>query len=210
MKLSCLIFIHLLFFMVSCADPENDQSDNRGFQNAASEILQQANHSGKLLTKKSYSIGDSLHQTDLSNFKYFGGFYKGRALYYHNHLDTIYHEKSIKGRDLLLCFFDNQIARVKYELDVDITKDLMYKYGSFKIKPLDSISRVIVKSGDVLVRGNDQISLNDQIKNYELIWNNPDKQIVYTHFENYDSKKSFIYEERIPDYKSSMIYLTRY
>lgn len=210
MRFSTLFLFTVISFSSACTDYSKDQSDESSqITDGISQDQPQVNKSKKLV-KKAYSIGDSLHSTDLRNFKYFGAFFKGRAIYYHNHQDTIFHGKNIKGKDLLICFFDNQIARLKYELDTDITNELMLKYGSFKIKPLDSLSRAIVKSGNILNRGKERISLQKGIKNYQLTWNNPSKQIVYTRYEKLTSERSFFYEERIPDYKSSMVYLTQY
>lgn len=193
----------------ACEQPENTDSGKEGKEIEVT-VSNQADSDAGLLLKRTYRIGDSLVHTDLRNFKYFGTFFKGRASYFHNHTDTLFHGAEIKGRDLLICFLDDQIARLKYHLDSDISTDLMKKYGSFKIKPLDSISRVQIKTGKVIVPGKQGVALHENLKSYELTWDHPDKQIVFKRSQNFDLQNSYIYEERIPDYRTSMMYLNRF
>lgn len=210
MKSVYLSFAIVFCFVFSCKEREENAQSAEKHSSPSEELTANTSTGIKKQTKKSFAIGDSLHLTDLNNFKYFGSFFKGRAIYYHNYQDTIYHGKDIKGSNLLLCFFDHQIARMKYHVDCDLTSELMRKYGSFRIKPLDSLSVITVKSGNILDKSENGISLHEDIKNYELTWQKSDKQIVFRRSENFESVKSFVYEERIPDYKESMIYLTRY
>ncbi|MEL6562313.1 MAG: hypothetical protein AAFQ94_29340 [Bacteroidota bacterium] len=210
MKSVSLAIVVMLCFLFSCKEGEQTAEFNEQPVNQTEGLSASTFKGIKKLTKKSFAIGDSLHLTDLNNFKYFGSFFKDRAIYYHNYEDTIYHGKDIKGSNLLLCFFDQHIARMKYQVDRDLTSELMRKYGSFRIKPLDSLSVVAVKSGNILDKSEGTISLHEDIKNYELTWLKPDRQIVFRRSENFESTRLFTYEERIPDYKESMIYLTRY
>lgn len=205
-----LICIISAWILSSCKDNDQNGSHDQTTDAESKIPVKDALPQTKKLIKKSFKIGDSLHLTDLNNFKHFGSFFQGRAIYYHNYEDTIYHGNSANGKELLLCFFDHQIARMKYQVDRDIASELMQKHGSFRIKPLDSLSQILVKSGNILIRNNKQISLHQDIKNYELTWQKTDKQIVFRRSENFGSVQSFVYEERIPDYKESMIYLTRY
>ncbi|MGB3468277.1 MAG: hypothetical protein WBA74_23530 [Cyclobacteriaceae bacterium] len=200
----------ICLLVAACGETDGNEvySDGNASEGLTVDVPER---SGKVkLKKNSYAIGDSITHTDLRNFKYFGTFFKGRASYFHNHKDTLFHGKDIIGRDLLICFFDNQIARLKYNLDTDISSLLMKKYGSFKMRPLDSLSRTVVKTGKVIIKENDSVSINRKIRNYELTWTRADKQIVFKRAQGFGAHNSYIYEERIPDYKSSMVYLTRF
>jgi len=102
------------------------------------------------------------------------------------------------------------LARIKYKVEKDISKDLILKNGSCKIKPLDSIATQIVKTKNILINSEDGMRLNEKLKNYQMTWVKDDKEIVFTSQERFEDDTLFIYEERVIDYKHELIYLTRY
>lgn len=209
MKLSHLLILSLATVIFACSGSEQHAADQQSNSDNGEEELAERSTNRRRLLRRPFAIGDSLQKTDLRNFEFFGDFFKGRARYYHNHQDTIYHDIGIKGNNLLLCFFDDQIARLKYRIDRDISLDLMMKYGAFKFRPMDSLSRVMVQQGNVLSEGASKFGIHEDLKNYELVWQKPDKQIVYRSYHGLDST-SYTYEERIADYKDAMVYLTRF
>ncbi len=198
----------LLYLMSACKDAiQSEEGSKAGVMNA-----DRTDHStliNREIKKAVYTIGDSINETNLSRFKYFGTFFKGRAHYFHNHIDSV-NNGTHKGFDLLLAYFDSQLARVKYRLETDISNELIRKYGSCKIRALDSVATSIVKARNILISNEGQVRLNADLKNYQMTWSKNGKEIVFTSRERDDNTPLFTYEERISDYKDAMIYLTRY
>jgi hypothetical protein len=139
-----------------------------------------------------------LSQKELDQSLY-GRFFYDRAEYYIIHRPS----NKLMGRDILkatLYYMDGQLYKVKYLLDVDIANDLVNRHRQFKVKPLDEISRSVLKNQAVAFKVDTVLSLNSNLRNYELTWNRGEKEIRWrTGADGHPSL--YEYSESLPDYR---------
>ena len=117
---------------------------------------------GTLDTLRQYELGKDL----------FGKFFQERAEFYiiENPNKTIYNHPV---KSITLYFLDGKLSKTKYELDTDISDDLIHSYGTFTIKGYDSITRRLFKTEKIVDRVNNKKILNKNLVNYELKWEMP-------------------------------------
>jgi hypothetical protein len=141
-------------------------------------------------TLRSYELGKNL----------FGKFYRERAEFYiiENPNKTIYN-RPVKS--ITLYFLDGMLAKTKYELEDDISDDLIQSYGAFSIKGMDTLTRALFKREKILSTENKRKVLNKNLLNYELKWEFEAKY-VYTRVDKSSPKKRFEYIESLKDYAS--------
>jgi hypothetical protein len=143
---------------------------------------------GTLDTLRQYELGKDL----------FGKFFQERAEFYiiENPNKTIYNHPV---KSITLYFLDGKLSKTKYELDADISDNLIYSYGSFTIKGYDSITRRLFKTEKIINRVNNKKILNKNLINYELKWEMSSK-FIYTRVDKSRPKPRFEYIESVKNY----------
>lgn len=139
-------------------------------------------------TLRSYELGSNL----------FGKFHQQRAEFYiiENPNKTIYNHPV---KCITLYFLDGALAKTKYELDADISDDLIASYGAFSIKGYDTLTRSLLKTSSVLQKVDHRKLLNKHLVNYQLKWDMPSK-FIYTRVDKSRVKKRFEYIETAKDF----------
>jgi hypothetical protein len=145
---------------------------------------------GRTDTLRNYELGKNL----------FGKFFKERAEFYiiENPNKTIYN-KPVKT--ITLYFLDGMLAKTKYELDDDVSDDLIQSYGTFTIKGYDTLTRGLFKREQILAVKDQKKVLNKNLTNYELKWD-LDSKFIYTRGSKSAGKKRFEYIEALKHYSS--------
>src|SRR5688572_1855006 len=107
---------------------------------------------GQADTLRSYELGRNLY----------GRFFRERAEFYiiENPNKTIYN-RPVKS--ITLYFLDGTLAKTKYELEDDISDDLIHSYGNFTIQGYDTLTRRLVKSKRIIHVINDKKILNKSL-----------------------------------------------
>ena len=145
---------------------------------------------GRTDTLRNYELGKNL----------FGKFFKQRAEFYiiENPNKTLYN-KPVKA--ITLYFLDGSLAKTKYELDYDISDDLIQSYGTFTIKGYDTLTRGLFKREKIISVNDKRKVLNKKLTNYELKWELESK-FVYARVDKSAKKKRFEYVEALKQYSS--------
>lgn len=143
---------------------------------------------GQADTLRNYELGKNLY----------GKFFQARAEFYiiENPNKTIYN-RPVKS--ITLYFLDGTLAKTKYELDEDISDDLIHSYGAFTIKGYDTLTRKLFKTEQILFVKDDKKILNKKLTNYELKWDLNSK-FIYTRVDRSASRKRFEYIEALKHY----------
>lgn len=144
---------------------------------------------GNVDTLRSYALGNNL----------FGKFFRQRAEFYviENPNKTLY---SRPVKSITLYFLDGMLAKTKFELDDDISNDLIQSYGDFTIKGYDTLTRKMLQTEKVVQAMNEKKVLNKNLKNYQLKWDRQTK-FIYARVDKSQPKKRFEYIESIKDYE---------
>lgn len=145
---------------------------------------------GQADTLRNYELGKNL----------FGRFFKQRAEFYiiENPNKTIYN-RPVKS--ITLYFLDGTLAKTKYELEDDISDDLIHSYGTFTIKGYDTLTRALFRKEKIVSIKERKKILNKNLMNYELKWDLSSK-FVYTRVDKSAPRKRFEYIESLKQYSS--------
>jgi len=103
-------------------------------------------------------------------------------------------------KELTFYHIDEELAKKKFLMSSDISSDLMDMYGGFKLKPLDSVTKVLAKNQPIIKRVGQRRFLNEELNHYELKWIKEDKTIRYKVSADTLGAKTFELSEEIPDY----------
>jgi len=129
----------------------------------------------------------------------YGKFFYDRAEYYI--VDRP--DNKLKGKEVLratLYYFDGNLYKVKYLLADDLSNELINERRKFKIKALDQVSRDVLKRQVIVFKTDGKLLLNENLKSYELTWDDDQKQIKWrTSMEG--TGDYFEYTESLGDYK---------
>jgi hypothetical protein len=145
---------------------------------------------GQADTLRSYELGRNLY----------GKFFRERAEFYiiENPNKTIYN-RPVKS--ITLYFLDGTLAKTKYELEDDISDDLIHSYGNFTIQGYDTLTRRLVKSKRIIHVINDKKILNKSLTNYRLKWN-VNSKFIYARVDKSGPRKRFEYIESLKEYET--------
>lgn len=183
-----------ILFLTACQEqPENKEQSSEQHEiigskkNVAEKFLR---IDGPTDTLRNYELKSNL----------FGKFHRQRAEFYiiENPNKTIYNHPV---KCITLYFLDGTLAKTKYELEGDISDDLISSYGTFSITAYDTLTRKLLKSKAVLQKIDQRKVLNKQLINYQLKWDMPAK-FIYTRVDKSGAKKRFEYIETVKDYNA--------
>lgn len=106
---------------------------------------------------------------NLDNAKNIGEFFDHRLKFFKIQQPKIkIHETPVE--ELVLYFIDSTLVKMRYQVNEEVGSFLLDSLGLSKFKPLDSISKELLKKKAVYNRITSR--LNPELKNYELIWRN--------------------------------------
>jgi hypothetical protein len=141
-------------------------------------------------TLRNYELGKDLY----------GKFFRERAEFYiiEEPNKTIY---SRPVKSITLYFLDGMLAKTKYELDDDISNELIQSYGNFTVRGYDTLTRRLVKSKKIIDVIDNRKVLNKRLINYQLMWN-LDSKFIYTRVDKSGPRKRFEYIESLKEYET--------
>jgi hypothetical protein len=141
---------------------------------------------------------DTLRSYELANHL-FGKFFRQRAEFYviENPNKTLYNHPV---KSITLYFLDGMLAKTKFELENDISDDLIKSYGAFTIKGYDTLTRKLLKTEKVVEARDDKNVLNKNLINYQLKWDR-DTKFIYARVDKSKLQKRFEYIESIKYYQ---------
>lgn len=143
---------------------------------------------GQQDTLRNYELGKNL----------FGKFFQKRAEFYviENPNKTLYNHPV---KSITLYFLDGTLSKTKFELNDDISNDLIRSYGPCTIKGYDTVTRKLLKSEKILMVNNQEKIINEKLINFELKWDRNTKYI-YARVDKSGPKRRFEYIEALKDY----------
>lgn len=144
--------------------------------------------------------GTAVANADISGNLY-GKFFNERAEFFiiDNPKNKLHHTKV---KTITLYYLDGQLGKTKYILEQDAATRLIECHGSFKISAYDDKNREILKSGKVLVRKGEDITLNQELDNYQLKWTSGNHIIVYK-VNLHDEQETYRYVEKRDTYEQN-------
>ncbi len=132
--------------------------------------------------------------------KLFGMFFQDRMQFHIvDEPDLTLYKESVN--ELTFYHIDEELCKKKFLMGGDISESLIYTLGSFKLKPLDSVTTALAKEGPILIREGKRRYLNSAFRNFELKWEKEDRLVRYLTQSDSLGTKSFTYSEEDPDYK---------
>ena len=186
------IFLAICLTFVSCEkEPAKEEQQDPDLEITKSEKNVSERFlriDGTLDTLRQYELGKDL----------FGKFFQERAEFYiiENPNKTIYGHPV---KSITLYFLDGKLSKTKYELDAEISDDLIHSYGTFTIKGYDSITRRVFKTEKIVDRVDNKKVLNKNLVNYELKWEMSSK-FIYTRVDKSGPKVRYEYVESLKNY----------
>src|SRR5688572_3823582 len=189
-----IIFLVICVAFVSCEKEQakEDQQDpqrviKKSEKNVSERFLR---IDGTLDTLRQYELDKDL----------FGKFFRERAEFYiiENPNKTIYNHPV---KSITLYFLDGTLSKTKYELDADISDDLIHSYGAFSIKGYDSITRRVFKTEKIIDVVNHKKVLNKNLVSYQLKWEMNTK-FIYTRVDKSGPKHRYEYIESLKNYET--------
>ena len=137
-----------------------------------------------------------------SQENHYGDFYGKRATYYviESPENRLY---NAQVNNIILYFLDGELAKTRYDLNQDIANRLIAELGKFNIRWKDTVDRDIMRNVPVITRSKDSIRINEQLRNFEMIWRKDEKHIRYE-VRKTDSTELFTYSEMKTDYLDNL------
>ena len=190
-KSSLIIAITFLLF-ISCSDEKEETKATV----VEEEIAPESTVKKKVVFPENWSY---LERKFMPIAKLHGKFFQDRIEFHIVKQPNLTLFKS-QVEELTFYHIDEELGKKKFLMQTDISSDLMDIYGSFKLKPLDSLTKVTAQAGPIILRENGQRFLNEDLTRYELKWEKKDKIIRYQVSTDTSGSRSFTLSEEIPDY----------
>ncbi len=190
-KSSLIIAITFLLF-ISCSDEKEETKATV----VEEEIAPESTVKKKVVFPENWSY---LERKFMPIAKLHGKFFQDRIEFHIVKQPNLTLFKS-QVEELTFYHIDEELGKKKFLMQSDISSDLMDTYGSFKLKPLDSLTKVTAQAGPIILRENGQRFLNEDLTRYELKWEKKDKIIRYQVSTDTSGSRSFTLSEEIPDY----------
>ncbi|WP_421890971.1 hypothetical protein [Marinoscillum sp.] len=180
MKLT-ITLITVIILIVSCSRPEGVREPHR---QGLTERGKKANHD-KAVTYSliTVEIGTPKNQVNVAEEHLYGKFFGDRAEFYIVENPELYVSNAQVNR-LTLYFIDGMLCKKKYDLESDISQELMKSYGSFKFKALNDSTRHISKSEKIVLKTNGRARINEHLNRFQMKWDKEEVLIRYLIFKD--------------------------
>lgn len=131
----------------------------------------------------SVEIGANREQMQVSQEHLYGKFFDDRAEFYIVENPDLYIADALVHK-LTLYFIDGTLCKKKYELDVDISQDLMKAYGGFRFKALNDTTYKLSREEQIVVKSDTGNIINDAFNRYQMRWEDDGVAIKYMVFKD--------------------------
>ena len=96
---------------------------------------------------------------------------------------------------LTLYFIDGTLCKKKYELDTDISQELMKAYGGFRFKALNDTTYKLSREEKIVVKSDSGSFINDSFNRYQMKWEDEGVAIKYLVFKDTTAGQLELVEE---------------
>lgn len=145
-----------------------------------------------------FNIYDAKENIGMDDDNLFGKFYNDRIEFHIVDHPTIEIFNTPVKR-MTLYFIDSVLCKKKYELENDISNELMKNLGSFKFQPMGLESMNAAKKNGVIMYQTKGPILNPHLTKYQMKWLLDDRTVLFRHQED-SLVESNLYEEQLPEY----------
>lgn len=106
-------------------------------------------------------------------------------------------------KELMLYFIDSSLVRLRYDVGHNVSNQLLDSLGLSRFKPLDSLSKELLRSKKVYDRIRRR--LNGRLANYELVWRKGNAVNRFRVNRNMtDSTGSYLFYTEMTGYKKKL------
>ncbi|WP_258102011.1 hypothetical protein [Marinoscillum pacificum] len=144
----------------------------------------------------SVEIGATQEQLNVSQQHLYGKFFDDRAEFYIVENPDLYVSEALVNR-LTLYFIDGTLCKKKYELDTDISQELMKAYGGFRFKALNDTTYKLSREENIVVKSDTGNFINDSFNRYQMKWEDEGVAIKYLVFKDTTAGQLELVEELI-------------
>lgn len=144
----------------------------------------------------SVEIGATQEQLNVSQQHLYGKFFDDRAEFYIVENPDLYVSEALVNR-LTLYFIDGTLCKKKYELDSDISQELMKAYGGFRFKALNDTTYKLSREENIVVKSDTGNFINDSFNRYQMKWEDEGVAIKYLVFKDTTAGQLELVEELI-------------
>ncbi len=142
----------------------------------------------------SVEIGATREQMNVSQEHLYGKFFEDRAEFYIVENPDLYVSDALVNR-LTLYFIDGTLCKKKYELDTDISQELMKAYGGFRFKALNDTTYKLSREEKIVVKSDSGSFINDSFNRYQMKWEDEGVAIKYLVFKDTTAGQLELVEE---------------
>jgi len=183
-------FIIFLFVLSACNTNRKDKQDTA---NVRCQLIGKGDPTAQEQTLITVKIGTSKSDIEIDDVHLHGKFFDDRAEFFVVEQPLLYLGDT-KVEELTLYFIDGVLCKKKYELEKDISSDLMKTYGTFKFKALNDSSKVISKQEGVLAKGKKR-TINNNLTYYRMKWPKNSPLLYYEYKRDSAMENRFLIEE---------------
>lgn len=144
----------------------------------------------------SVEIGATQEQLNVSQQHLYGKFFDDRAEFYIVENPDLYVSEALVNR-LTLYFIDGTLCKKKYELDTDISQELMKAYGGFRFKALNDTTYKLSREENIVVKSDTGNFINDSFNRYQMKWEDEGVAIKYLVFKDTTAGQLELVEELV-------------
>ena len=171
----------LLIVLICCSSPDRKETPVK-------KNLTEKSKKANLEKATTYSliqveIGSTKEQMSVDQEHLYGKFFDDRAEFYIVENPELYISSTLVNR-LTLYFIDGTLCKKKYELDSDISNDLMKAYGGFRFKALNDTTYKLSRSEKIVLKTSEGNEINDKFNRYQMKWEKADVDIKYVVFKD--------------------------
>lgn len=173
--------ITLLLVSLSCSSPAKKEAP---IKKGLTERGKKANlDKATTFSLIQVEIGSTKEQMSVNQEHLYGKFFDDRAEFYIVENPELYISSTLVNR-LTLYFIDGTLCKKKYELDSDISNDLMKAYGGFRFKALNDTTYKLSRSEKIVLKTEEGNLINQKFNRYQMKWSKADVDIKYVVFKD--------------------------
>lgn len=142
----------------------------------------------------SVEIGATKEQVSVAEDHLYGKFFDDRAEFYIVENPELYISNAEVNR-LTLYFIDGTLCKKKYELNTDISSELMKAYGGFKFKALNDTTYKLSRMERIVNKTDSGAHINGKFNRYQMRWDDEEVLIKYIVFRDSTASQLNLVEE---------------
>ncbi|HCX22856.1 MAG: hypothetical protein CMB80_29735 [Flammeovirgaceae bacterium] len=179
-QLTLILFLPIILWNCTSRKVDKEQPVRKGLTEAEKKANLDEVKSFNLITVE---IGATREQMQVSQEHLYGKFFDERAEFYIVEKPELYVSDALVNR-LTLYFIDGTLCKKKYELDTDISQELMKSYGGFRFKALNDTTYKLSREEKIVIKSDTGNVINDAFNRYQMRWEDDGVAIKYMVFKD--------------------------